>query len=60
MATFLEPKDYKKEQIYSVGNFIVTKDNEDKLEYFMNIKPSRNDGITDEHWWVLKVNITPT
>lgn len=52
MATFLEPKAYDKDKVYSVGDFIVFKVAENnELEYFMNIRASRNDNISEDNWW---------
>lgn len=52
MATFLEPKAYDKDKVYSVGDFIVFKVEENnKLEYFMNIHASRDDDISSNDWW---------
>lgn len=50
MATFLEPKAYDKDKAYSVGDFVVAK-NEEELGYFMNIHASENDNISDDNWW---------
>ena len=52
MATFLEPKDYDKDKVYSVGDFIVFKVEENnELKYFMNIHASRDDDISANNWW---------
>lgn len=52
MATFLEPKAYDKDNVYSVGDFIVFKVEENnELSYFMNIHASRDDEISINNWW---------
>lgn len=52
MATFIEPKAYDKDKVYSVGDFIVFKVEENnELSYFMNIHASRNDEISQNNWW---------
>ena len=52
MATFIEPKAYDKDKVYSVGDFIVFKVEENnELSYFMNIHASRDDDISSNDWW---------
>ena len=61
MATFLEPKAYDKDKVYSVGDFIVFKVEENnELSYFMNIHVSRDDDISTNDWWQpSSVNVGP-